>query len=103
MGAVVEIWFESLIPFLLKDSHIVHCWAVHFKRGRHSLGHGFDLLVQIFIYMVYLFVFWKHTSVFMMADGIGWALMALGERAVAGPTTAPPTFLLALSNGAARS
>ena len=24
MGAVVEIWFESLIPFLLKDSHIVH-------------------------------------------------------------------------------
>ena len=23
MGAVVEIWFESLIPFLLKDSHIV--------------------------------------------------------------------------------
>ena len=39
----------------------------------------------------------------MMADGIGWALMALGERAVAGPTTAPPTFLLALSNGAARS
>ena len=25
MGAVVEIWFESLIPFLLKDSHIVHC------------------------------------------------------------------------------
>ena len=26
MGAVVEIWFESLIPFLLKDSHIVH-WA----------------------------------------------------------------------------
>ena len=45
MGAVVEIWFESLIPFLLKDSHIVHCWAVHFKRGRHSLGHGFDLLV----------------------------------------------------------
>ena len=25
MGAVVEIWFESLIPFLLKDSHIVQC------------------------------------------------------------------------------
>ena len=25
MGAVVEIWFEYLIPFLLKDSHIVHC------------------------------------------------------------------------------
>ena len=24
MGAVVEIWFEYLIPFLLKDSHIVH-------------------------------------------------------------------------------
>ena len=23
MGAVVEIWFESLIPFLLKDCHIV--------------------------------------------------------------------------------
>ena len=23
MGAVVEIWFESLNPFLLKDSHIV--------------------------------------------------------------------------------
>jgi len=23
MGAVVEIWFEYLIPFLLKDSHIV--------------------------------------------------------------------------------
>ena len=27
MGAVVEIWFESLIPFLLKDSHIVHCYT----------------------------------------------------------------------------
>ena len=27
MGAVVEIWFESLIPFLLKDSHIVHWLA----------------------------------------------------------------------------
>ena len=25
MGAVVEIWFEYLNPFLLKDSHIVHC------------------------------------------------------------------------------
>ena len=25
MGAVVEIWFEYLIPFLLKDSHIVQC------------------------------------------------------------------------------
>ena len=25
MGAVVEIWFKSLIPFLLKDSHIVQC------------------------------------------------------------------------------
>ena len=27
MGAVVKIWFESLIPFLLKDSHIVH-WEI---------------------------------------------------------------------------
>ena len=39
----------------------------------------------------------------MMADGIGWGLMALGERAVAGLGSAPPTFLPALSNGAARS
>ena len=30
MGAVVEIWFESLIPFLLKDSLIVH-WIVLVK------------------------------------------------------------------------
>ena len=22
-----------------------NCWGVHFMRGRHSLGHGFDLLV----------------------------------------------------------
>ena len=29
MGAVVEIWFESLIPFLLKDSHIVQWWPMH--------------------------------------------------------------------------
>ena len=31
MGAVVEIWFESLIPFLLKDSHIVHCCVKYIK------------------------------------------------------------------------
>ena len=24
---------------------VLHCWGVHFMRGRHSLGHGFDLLV----------------------------------------------------------
>ena len=34
MGAVVEIWFESLIPFLLKDSHIVHS-AVSEKKQEH--------------------------------------------------------------------
>ena len=33
MGAVVEIWFESLIPFLLKDSHIVHCEG-HIVHGK---------------------------------------------------------------------
>ena len=27
MGAVAEIWFKSLIPFLLKDSHIVQ-WLI---------------------------------------------------------------------------
>ena len=31
MGAVVEIWFESLIPFLLKDSHIVQCNGTYFS------------------------------------------------------------------------
>ena len=31
MGAVVEIWFESLIPFLLKDSHIVQCMTKPLK------------------------------------------------------------------------
>ena len=31
MGAVVEIWFESLIPFLLKDSHIVQ-WFIFKKK-----------------------------------------------------------------------
>ena len=44
MGAVVEIWFESLIPFLLKDSHIVQWvatdpflhlyWAAGWEGGR---------------------------------------------------------------------
>ena len=33
MGAVVEIWFESLIPFLLKDSHIVQ-WSQRPWRSR---------------------------------------------------------------------
>ena len=33
MGAVVEIWFESLIPFLLKDSHIVHWVATGITGG----------------------------------------------------------------------
>ena len=67
MGAVVEIWFESLIPFLLKDSHIVHCWAVHFKRGRHSLGHGFDLLVFVNLNVIrswlQIFLFWRSCHV----------------------------------------
>ena len=40
MGAVVEIWFESLIPFLLKDSHIVHWLPSHSpgKQASHRPG-----------------------------------------------------------------
>ena len=26
----------------------LHCWGVHFKHGRHSLSHGFDLQVLFF-------------------------------------------------------
>ena len=33
MGAVVEIWFESLISFLLKDSHIVQCYFAFIQAG----------------------------------------------------------------------
>ena len=42
MGAVVEIWFEYLIPFLLKDSHIVQWfnqlninWLLELKDDTH--------------------------------------------------------------------
>ena len=34
MGAVVEIWFESLIPFLLKDSHIVQWFTSRYPYER---------------------------------------------------------------------
>ena len=37
MWAVVEIWFESLIPFLLKDSHIVQCWTLRLRIWTYSL------------------------------------------------------------------
>ena len=49
MGAVVEIWFESLIPFLLKDSHIVqwpiniHIYCRHYDL-KHQLQHPMQLL-----------------------------------------------------------
>ena len=39
MGAVVEIWFEYLIPFLLKDSHIVH-WKLNHPIRNNGLHHG---------------------------------------------------------------
>ena len=38
MGAVVEIWFESLIPFLLKDSHIVQWWLQGGKSRKMQAG-----------------------------------------------------------------
>ena len=40
MGAVVEIWFESLIPFLLKDSHIVQWLNV---RGVEQIQEGIQI------------------------------------------------------------
>ena len=50
MGAVVEIWFESLIPFLLKDSHIVQCAvtsAVTIISYSTSFMHMFQIIPKI--------------------------------------------------------
>ena len=41
MGAVVEIWFESLIPFLLKDSHIVQ-WLSEPPEGKLMWSKSWD-------------------------------------------------------------
>ena len=45
MRAVVEIWFESLIPFLLKDSHIVH-WGL-LAMANHTLVFSLQRLMQM--------------------------------------------------------
>ena len=38
MGAVVEIWLESLIPFLQRDSRIVHCLGHMLAKSRKFWG-----------------------------------------------------------------
>ena len=37
----------------------LHCWGVHFMRGRHSLGHGFDL--QDILHFMIFYISWHFT------------------------------------------